>query len=194
MFTPFILSGPSGVGKNTVLKHLRVLCPTLAISLSTTTREPREGEVRDIDYRFVTADTFERLRLANEFLEYAEYGRNMYGTRLAESEKILLKQDLLFEVECEGAAQIRNKLVGVVSFFLIPPSFTELERRLRTRDASLPEEEIRKRLERSMTELQRAHEFDFCIVNDDPNRAAAEIQRYISLHRRIELHSCNNPH
>jgi guanylate kinase len=170
-----VLSGPSGVGKGTVVAAVRTLFPHIWVSVSCTTRAPRPGEVDGVQYRFVTRGRFAELAAAGELLEYAEFAGNLYGTprepvlrRLAEGVPTLL------EIELLGARQVRASLPSAQLVFLAPPSWTELERRLVGR-GSESAEVIATRLARARVELAARGDFDAVVINDDVGRAAAEL-------------------
>jgi len=174
-----VLSGPSGVGKGTVVRAVRERYPHVWVSVSCTTRFPRPGERDGVEYRFVTRPEFERLIEAGELLEWAEFAGNLYGTprepvlrHLADGVPALL------EIELQGARQVRAAMPDAFLVFLTPPSWAELERRLEGRGTEAPEV-IAARLERARIEMAAAQEFDAVVVNDDVGRAAAELVRLI---------------
>jgi len=174
-----VLSGPSGVGKGTVVRAVRERHPQVWVSVSCTTRFPRPGERDGVEYRFVTRPEFERLIEAGELLEWAEFAGNLYGTprepvlrHLADGVPALL------EIELQGARQVRAAMPDAFLVFLTPPSWAELERRLAGRGTEAPEV-IAARLERARIEMAAAQEFDAVVVNDDVGRAAAELVRLI---------------
>lgn len=168
----FVLSGPSGVGKSTVLSRLRAAVPQLWMSVSITTRTPRPGDQEGVSYFFVSRERFTELAAAGELLEWAEFAGNLYGTpRRAVLEKIAAGQDVLLEIDVQGARQVRDALVDApdldpVLIFLSPPSFDELARRLTGRGTeSLQVREARFQAARS--ELAAESEFDHTVVNHD---------------------------
>lgn len=180
MHIPFVVSGPSGVGKATVIHQLRPIALNLPVSISYTTRSISEGEQAGIHYHFVTRDTFERMRALGDFIEHAEYAGNLYGTSREESMRLLQTHDVLFEIDQVGALKLKQVLPNAVLFFIQPPSFEELERRLRARKRSnLSEQAILDRLEIAREEIAHADRFDYQVVNDDPARAAREILDHI---------------
>jgi guanylate kinase len=170
-----VLSGPSGVGKSSVVAEVRELYPHVWVSVSATTRPRRPGETNGVEYHFVTRDEFERMVADGEFLEYAEFAGNLYGTPLAP-----LRQRLdegiasLLEIELYGARQVREALPDALLVFLKPPSWEELERRLVGRGTE-PDEVIEARLAQGRVELAAESEFDRVVVNHDVGRAAAEL-------------------
>ena len=171
-----MLSGPSGVGKSSIVHYLRTHHPDIAFSVSVTTRAPRPGEVDGVHYHFVTKETFEQMIHDGEFLEFAKvHGNDYYGTPRKELDKA--EQDskhLVLEIDLQGARQIRGKVDDVLSVFILPPSIEELERRLRGRGTET-ESQIQTRLETAKGELAAASEFDFQIINEDLATTANEI-------------------
>ncbi len=161
-----VLTGPSGVGKGTVLKTILARHPSLNLSISATTRAPRLGEVDGQHYYFMSRTQFETLIAQNDFLEWAEFAGNLYGTlRTPVFEKIANGQRIILEIELEGARQVRKTVPDALQIFIRPPSFAELENRIRGRGQD-PEEAILRRLERAKVELTFEAEFDVCITND----------------------------
>ena len=174
-----VLSGPSGVGKGTVVKAVRELFPHVWVSVSCTTRAPRPGERDGVEYHFVTRDRFEELAASGELLEHAEFAGNLYGTpRAPVLERLSAGVPTLLEIELQGARQVRESLPDAQLVFLEPPSWEELERRLVGR-ASEPPEVVAARLERAKVEMEARADFDARVVNDDVQRAAAELVRLI---------------
>lgn len=162
-----VLTGPSGVGKGTLMRSLLARHPELYYSVSATTRSPRPGEIDGKDYYFISRSKFEQLVAAGEFLEWAEFAGNYYGTpREPVINQICSGKLVLLEIELEGARQIRRSFPEALSIFILPPSFSELEKRIRTR-AQDSEEAIARRLRRAQDEINAADEFDIQIVNDD---------------------------
>ena len=170
-----VLSGPSGVGKGTVVAKVRKLYPHIWVSVSCTTRAPRPGERDGIEYRFLTREQFTRMVEAGELLEHAEFAGNLYGTPLAPVlERLTAGTPSLLEIELQGARQVRASLPGAYLVFLTPPSWAELERRLAGRGTE-PADVIAARLARAKVELAAEKEFDEVVVNDDVGRAAAQL-------------------
>lgn len=162
-----VLTGPSGVGKGTLMRSLLARHPELYYSVSATTRSPRPGEIDGKDYYFISRSKFEQLVAAGEFLEWAEFAGNYYGTpREPVINQICSGKLVLLEIELEGARQIRRSFPKALSIFILPPSFSELEKRIRTRGQD-SEEAIARRLRRAQDEINAADEFDIQIVNDD---------------------------
>nr|WP_322745535.1 guanylate kinase [Plectonema radiosum] len=171
-----VLTGPSGVGKGTLMRLLLSRHPELNYSISATTRPPRPGEVDGKDYYFISRTKFQRLIEEDEFLEWAEFATNLYGTpRKPVIELLESGNSVLLEIELEGARQIRAKFPEVLSIFILPPNFNELEKRIRGRKKD-SEAAISHRLKRAKEEIDSAYEFDIQIVNDDLETAVHEIE------------------
>ena len=185
-----MVSAPSGTGKTTLCHRLVSAAGALAFSVSHTTREPRPGEQDGVDYHFVSKQEFERLVREGAFLEHAEYRGNLYGTSLAAVEGPLAAgQDLLLEIEVQGARQLRSRLPEARMIFLLPPSRAELEHRLRARGTET-DEVIARRLAVAAQELPEVVRYDYAVVNDDLEAAvgeALEIVRGEREGRRAEL-------
>lgn len=163
----FVMSAPSGAGKSTILRALLSSITRLRFSVSHTTRPPRAGEEDGRDYHFVSADAFQELIHRHRLLEWATVHGNYYGTSFAELEKATeAGEDLLLDVDVQGAGQVRQRIHGVVSVFILPPSYEVLEARLRSRGQDDPES-MEKRLRRATEEVSHYHEFDYVLVNDD---------------------------
>lgn len=162
-----VLTGPSGVGKGTLMQKLLAQHPQLYYSVSATTRSPRLGEIDGKSYYFITPNSFQELVAQGEFLEWAEFAGNYYGTpRAAVLQQIQLGRSVILEIELAGARQIKASYPDALSIFILPPSFLELENRIRARGQD-SDEAITRRLNRAKEEIKAASEFDIQIVNDD---------------------------
>ena len=169
-----VVTGPSGVGKGTLINRLLKRVPALTLSVSATTRPPRPGEVEGRDYHFLSEEEFEKRLLRNEFLEHAMYAGNHYGTPRDEIDRA--DDGLVLEIEVEGARQVRDRLPEALQVFIAPPSPEALRERLLKRGTD-SEEQMRRRLARAEEELAARTEFKHVIVNDDLARAVAELER-----------------
>lgn len=167
-----VVTGPSGVGKGTLIRGLLERLPGVQLAVSATTREPRGEEVNGRDYHFLTPGEFDRRAREGEFVEHAEYAGNRYGTLRSELERPA--SGILLEIDLQGARQVRDTLPGAVQVFVAPPSLADLEERLRGRGSDSPEQ-IARRLEVAPTELAAQDEFAHVVVNDDLETALAEL-------------------
>ena len=173
----FIIAGCSGVGKGTLLKLFLEKNPEVKFSISATTRNPREGEKDGVNYFFISEEEFQKAIENKEFLEWAEFSGNFYGTKKSFVEKTLAKGiDLILEIEVQGARQVKEKMPEAVSIFIMPPSVEELEKRLRGRHTE-DEETIQKRLKQVERELEAGKMFDYKIVNDNIETALNKLQK-----------------
>lgn len=171
-----VLTGPSGVGKGTLVRSLLQRHPNLYLSISVTTRSPRPGEVEGKNYYFASRSQFEQMVVNGELLEWAEFAGNYYGTpRLPVIQKIQQGKWVLLEIELKGARQIRQTFPEALNIFLLPPSLSELEYRIRNRGQD-SEEAIIRRLKRAQEEIDAADEFDLQIVNDNFEEALRQIE------------------
>jgi guanylate kinase len=167
-----VLSGPSGVGKGSLIAVVRRRHPQVWLSVSVTTRAPRPGEVDGVEYHFVSAEEFDRMVAAGELLEHASYAGNSYGTpRRPVEEKLAAGVPALLEIELQGARLVRTAMPDARLVFLAPPSFDELARRLTGRGTEDPER-VRRRLDLARIEMAAEDEFDVVVVNDDLEAAA----------------------
>ncbi|MBS1887973.1 MAG: guanylate kinase [Actinobacteria bacterium] len=175
----FVITGPSGVGKGTLIKRLLERVPGLALSVSATTRAPREGEQDGRDYHFLTEEQFQRRRDAGDFLEFASYSGNHYGTLNSELDRCLEQgRSVVLEIEVQGAQQVRAARPDSVQIFIAPPDGSVLRERLRGRGTDSAEA-IDKRLETAEIELASRGDFDHLVVNDDLDAAAAELESIV---------------
>lgn len=176
----FIVSGPSGVGKSTVLKALLEKRSDLYFSVSATTRTPREGEVDGVHYHFLDVDTFRKWISNEEFLEYAEYVGNFYGTpKRYVDEAMNHGRDVILDIEVQGALQVSSKRPDTVRIFIAPPSWEELERRLTERGTDEPDK-VQKRLLRAKVEFQTAYTYDYFVINESVDTAVRELEAIIT--------------
>jgi guanylate kinase len=178
----FVVAAPSGAGKTSLVRALMEREPGLRFSISFTTRRQRPNEVHGKDYFFVAKVEFERMVAAGAFLEHARVFDNCYGTARKQVEDSLAAgQDLILEIDWQGAAQIRAAMPDCVSIFILPPSRPELERRLRGR-ATDAEDVIRRRLSDAAADMTHWREFDYVVVNDDFESALRELQAIVAGH------------
>ena len=170
----FVLSGASGVGKGTVLKAVMDARKDLIFSVSATTRAPRPGEVEGFHYYFVTKERFEEMIAQGEFLEYDNHAKNYYGTPRGQAEEKLTRGHVIFDIEPNGAKEIRHNCPDATLIFIMPPSMEELERRLRGR-GDTPEDQIQVRMERAVWEMEQRSWYDHVVVNDQVEDCAQKI-------------------
>lgn len=176
----FVISGPSGVGKGTVIAKVMEDVPNIWKSVSATTRKPREGEVDGREYFFMTREEFERGIEEGKFLEWAEYAGNLYGTPKESVEDRLAKgENVILEIEVKGSLQVRDSKPDSVLVFIAPPSMEELESRLRGR-GSESERDVELRLEAAKLELASEKEYNRIFVNDDLATVVRELEDYIA--------------
>jgi guanylate kinase len=174
-----VITGPSGVGKGTLLAKLRQHHPELFFSISATTRTPRPGEVEGQSYYFVSHERFQDMIAAGELLEWAEFAENYYGTpRQAVTAQIAKGKIVILEIELQGARQVRQTYPQALQVFILPPSFAELEQRLRQR-AQDSEAAIARRLATAQAEIAAADEFDVQIINDDLETALTDLEKVL---------------
>lgn len=179
----FIVSGPSGSGKDTLLTELFKNHPEIKFSISTITRPMRAGEKEGEKYNFISRESFEKMIAEDYLLEYNSYIGNYYGTPKAPVIKAINDGcDIIIEVDVNGAASIREKLPQAVSIFIMPPSLKELKNRLSGRGTE-PEEIINQRMQSALSEIKRATEYDYIVINDDIATAVNDIHSIISSER-----------
>ena len=176
-----LITGPSGVGKGTLVNQLLERHPQIWLSVSATTRSPRQGEQNGINYFFHSRAGFEALVEQGGFLEWAEFAGNCYGTpRGPVEQQMAAGRPVLLEIELEGARQVRRSFPNGFQIFLAPPSFEELERRIRGRGTD-SEEAIQRRLTRAREELEAQQEFDAVVINDDLESALNQVETLMGL-------------
>jgi guanylate kinase len=176
----FVISGPSGTGKGTLISKMLKHVPDAWVSVSATTRHPRPGEIEGVNYFFLTKEEF--LSLADEggFLEWAEYSGNCYGTPLASvKQKMEEGCQVILEIEVQGALQVREKMPDAHLIFIEPPSLEELERRLRNRGTE-SDDVVKKRMNAALVELSHKMEYDYRLVNDNLKVATEELVTYLN--------------
>ncbi|MBO5129262.1 MAG: guanylate kinase [Oscillospiraceae bacterium] len=175
----FVFSGASGVGKSTVLGRVMDTRKDLVFSVSATTREPRQGEVDGKSYYFITRPQFEQWIAQGEFLEYDEHNDVLYGTPAGQVDEKLEHGNVVLDVDPNGAFNVRKLRPDTTLIFIMPPSWEELERRLRSRGDTSPEQ-IEKRLARAKWEMEQSPHYDYVVTNDQVETCAAEILKIIA--------------
>ena len=172
----FVFAAPSGAGKTTLVHAVVTKRPELRFSISYTTRKPRRNEADGVDYLFVTEEDFMRLREQGEMLEYAKVFDNYYATSRSQVEKHLAdNRNVILEIDWQGARQVRESMPECITIFILPPSVAELERRLRDRRTDSADV-IERRLRDALSDMSHWTEFDHVIINDDLNRAIADLE------------------
>ena len=174
----FVISGASGVGKSTVLKRVLDSKENITFSVSATTRAPREGEQDGVNYYFVSHETFRRMIENGEFVEYDDHMKNYYGTPRRQLDEKLERGDVILDIEPVGAFNVQAQCPEAVLIFIAPPSYEELERRLRSR-GDTPEDQIQVRLERARWEMEQSQKYDYIVINDQVEACAAKILEII---------------
>jgi guanylate kinase len=182
----FVITGPSGVGKGTLIEQLLERIPELELSVSGTTREPRPGEVDGRDYHFLSPEEFRQRLEAGDFLEHASYSGNHYGTLREEVERRLADgRSVVLEIEVQGARQVRDAMPEAVLIFIAPPDEAVLRERLEGRGTDAPED-IEQRLRTAEVELAARSDFPHVVMNDDLQRAASELEELVR--EELSLH------
>jgi guanylate kinase len=176
----FVITGPSGVGKGTLIRGLLERVPELQLAVSATTRPPRPGERDGTDYHFLTPEEFERAAAHGEFVEHAAYSGNRYGTLRSELDRRLrVGAPVVLEIEVQGARQVRHAMPEAEAVFIAPPSLEALRRRLARRGTDAPEQ-VDERLRTAERELEAQPEFEHVVVNDRLQEATDELVRIVS--------------
>ena len=179
----YIVAGCSGVGKGTLLKLFLERNPQLKLSVSCTTRNPREGEVHGKNYFFISVEEFKKNIENNEFLEWAEFSGNYYGTQKQYIEnKLNMGLNVILEIEVQGAKQVKEKMPEAISIFIMPPSIEALEARLRGRHTE-SEEAIQRRLSNANREIEAGKNFDYKVINDNLEDALNNLQKIFDAKR-----------
>ncbi|MBE6949169.1 MAG: guanylate kinase [Ruminococcaceae bacterium] len=180
----YLVSGPSGSGKGTVLESIKTR-PDVFYSVSATTREPRVGEIDGVQYRFITKEKFLEWIAQDEFIEHAEYVGNYYGTPITPiRENLANGRDVIVEIEVQGFLQFKEKMPEIETIFIMPPSLEELERRLRGRGTD-SEEKIIDRLETAKKEMTYADKYDHIVINDELEKAVSELLEIMGKNERM---------
>jgi len=179
-----VISSPSGAGKSTIARNLLENDPGLELSVSVTTRARRGSEIDGVHYHFISRKQFDRLRDSDSLLEWAEVHGNFYGTPREPAEIAMAQgRDMLFDIDWQGAVQLNEKMrADIVSVFILPPSMAELKARLKRR-AEDSDEVIEKRLRNARVEIEHWREYDFVVINDDLDRAFAEVKSVVTAER-----------
>ena len=178
-----VVSGASGTGKGTVCKKLLSELPNVHYSISATTRQPRQGEVDGREYYFISEDEFKQWVADGKFLEFAEVYGNFYGTPLTKIEERLNRgEDVLLEIDVQGALNVKRKCPDGVYIFLLPPSLDELKRRIEGRGSETPDS-LKRRLQAAVDEIQIGREYDYAVVNDTVDEAVAQIEAILVAER-----------
>lgn len=191
--TLFIVSAPSGAGKTTLVRELIESLDGIRVSVSHTTRAQRDGEVNDVNYHFVTVAEFEAMAARGEFFEHARVFDNFYGTSRPAVEALLeAGQDVILEIDWQGARQVRGQMPDAVSIFILPPSRDELERRLASRGTD-EHAVIARRMRDAVSEMSHFDEYDYLVINDDFTTALRELQALV-ISRRLSLARVKEAH
>lgn len=188
----FVVSGPSGVGKGTICAELVKHNPDMFLSVSVTSREPREGEIDGVHYHFKTPEEMQKMIDNDELLEYAQYVSSSYGTPKAPCIENLEKgKDVILEIEVQGGMQVKSKFPKAILIFVVPPDMEELENRLKGRGTE-EEDVIKKRIKRAYEELELMDNYDYIVVNDKVSNAENNIKSIITAERYKKENTINN--
>lgn len=175
----FVVSAPSGCGKGTILAEI-LKNEKFYYSISSTTRKPRNGEINGVDYNFITDEQFKNLISSNDMLEYADYCGNFYGTPKSMVDKMrCLGKNVILEIDVQGAMNVKKNCSDAILIFIMPPSISELERRLRKRGTET-DEVIKRRTNKAIEEISSAHNYDYVIVNNELEKAVEDFKSVIS--------------
>ena len=177
-----VISGPSGAGKGTIVKRLLEICPEIKLSVSATTRGPRNAEKHGINYFFISKEEFKEMIDNDKFLEYAEAYDNYYGTPEEYVCKWLKTNDVVLEIEMQGAMKVKKRAPDALLIFVAPPSLTELYERLKGRKSETPEQ-LKKRTDAARSEIDKAKDYDYVVVNDEIDIAAQKVKSIIEAHK-----------
>ncbi|MBR5155033.1 MAG: guanylate kinase [Clostridia bacterium] len=180
----FVISGPSGVGKGTICRRLIGNSDNVSVSVSATTRNPRSEDVEGVTYYFKTIDEFKKMIDEGKFLEWAVYNGNYYGTPAdAIENKISMGEDIILEIEAQGAMKVMESKPDAVSIFITPPNEEALYQRLKNRGTE-SDDEIKKRVEAARWELEQQDKYDHIVVNDDLDKAVSAIENIMKNERK----------
>lgn len=181
----FIISGPSGAGKGTLVNMIMEKYKDIFLSISMTTRQPRLGEKEGVNYYYITVDEFKKRIEEDKMLEYAEYCGTFYGTPREPAEKALNDgNSMILEIEVEGMRQVKAKMPDAVTIFIAPPSIDDLAKRIKKRDPNEKDEVIEKRVARAQAEMEFTAEYDHMVINDDLEDAFTELSAIIAKYIR----------
>lgn len=184
-----VVSGPSGAGKGTVVKELANINKNIAVSISATTRAPREGEQNGISYHFITKEDFEKMVAEDGFLEYARYCENSYGTPKEQTYRWLEEgKDVILEIDVQGYENIKKNYPDCIGVFIMPPSMEVLEKRLRGRGTETDEQVILNRLKRAKEEIAIAHQYDYIIINGPLEECVSDVLSVIRAEKLRSSH------